>query len=51
MVYIIQGTTRLILKDDDVFEPHDFNCRKMLRRLRLRARFVTSDKEQRSLVT
>jgi hypothetical protein len=39
----------LVLEDDDVFELHDLDGCEMLRRLRLGARLVPGDKQQRGV--
>eukprot|EP00982_Pelagococcus_subviridis_P009373 30919-Pelagococcus_subviridis.AAC.7 len=39
----------LVLKDDDVLQPHDLHRGEVLRRLRLRARLVPRDEQQRAV--
>jgi hypothetical protein len=36
----------LILQDDNIGQPHDFHCSQMLRGLRLRTSFITSNEEE-----
>lgn len=39
----------LVLEDQDVLEAHDLDRREVLRRLRLRARLVARDEQQRGV--
>ena len=46
-VLILDDNINLVLQDDDLVEVHDLDGSEMLRRLRLRAGLVASNKQQR----